>query len=259
MTNQVQKHQSTKSIANFLNQDSTTQFLKKTIGNRKGEFISNLIAITDQDKNLAKCSPADVMKCALNATALDLPLNKNLGYAYVIPYGTSPQFQIGYKGFIQLALRSGQYEQINISDVREGEIEFNKFTGNMTFIEMLPENDIIGYLAYLKLTNGFFHYEYWTKGQVEAHAKKYSQTYKKYGSGLWKDEFDKMAKKTVLKSLLNTYGVMSVQMQNAIKYDQADHEGKYVDNIRDNQDAVIQQADIVEDANIIDSNTLDFD
>ena len=113
---QIQK----RTIAQFLNVPSTQKFLEETLSDKKGEFISNLIAITDSDENLAACDPAKLMKCAMNATALNLPLNKNLGYAYVIAYKAVPSFQIGYKGYIQLALRTGQYEFLNAVEVREG-------------------------------------------------------------------------------------------------------------------------------------------
>ena len=192
------------------------------------------------------------MKCALNATALNLPLNKNLGYAYVIAYKdwktqeVHPQFQMGYKGFIQLAIRSGQYRTINTCEVREGEIKRNKFTGHTEFLGENPEGKVIGYLAYIELQNGFQQSLYMSLEQVQTHVSKYSQSGidKKTGEfkGVWRNEFDAMAKKTVLKLLLNRYGVLSVEMQNAIEKDQADSEGRYIDNPQGGryvQDAVI--------------------
>lgn len=239
------------SLGNFLNQSD--KFLEQTLGSKKSEFVSNLLALSDTDENLAQCEPAELMKCAMNATALNLPLNKNLGYAYVVAYnvrqkdGTpkmTPQFQMGYKGFIQLAIRSGQYKTINTCEVREGEIKRNKFTGHTEFLGENPNGKIVGYLAYIELLNGFQQSLYMTTEQVEAHAKKYSQNFAKYGSGLWKDEFDLMAKKTVLKLLLNRYGVLSVEMQNAIINDQADSDGVYIDNPKYTR--TIIEADVIE-------------
>jgi recombination protein RecT len=164
---QVQK---TTSIANFLSFDKTKKFLDDTLKDRRPEFVSNLIAITDGDTALAQCEPAQLMKCALNAVALNLPLNKNLGYAYVIAYKGTPSFQIGYKGFIQMALRTGMYEFLNAVEVRRGEMERNKITGEIKFIGENIEAPVVGYIAYLKLKSGFQASVYMTEEQIEAHA-----------------------------------------------------------------------------------------
>lgn len=248
MSKEIVKQQS---IANFLNKSD--EYLAKMLGKKKSEFVSNLIALSEADKTLQECNPADLMKCAMNATALNLPLNKNLGYAYVVPYNEKdkktgqivkkPQFQMGYKGFIQLAIRSGQYKTINTCEVREGEIKRNKFTGHTEFLGENSNGEIIGYLAYIELNNGFQQSYYMTVDEVKSHAKKYSQNYAKWGNGLWKDEFDLMAKKTVLKLLLNRFGVLSVEMQNAILTDQADHNGQYIDNP---QGRYVADAEIIE-------------
>ena len=239
-------------LGNFLNQKATADFLTKTLGTRKSEFVSNLLALSDSNKELLQCDNTELMKCAMNATALNLSLSKNLGYAYVIPYKdwktqeVHPQFQIGYKGFIQLAIRSGQYRTINTCEVREGEIKRNKFTGHIEFLGENPEGKVIGYLAYIELQNGFQQSLYMSLEHVQAHVSKYSQSgidkNTKEFKGVWKSEFDAMAKKTVLKLLLKYYGVLSVEMQNAIEKDQADSEGRYIDNPQGGryvQDAVI--------------------
>jgi recombination protein RecT len=136
------------------------------------------------------------------------------------------QFQIGYKGFIQLAQRTGQYRTLNSNDVREGEIKsINRLTGEIDFDwDLTPERDnkkIIGYVSYFQLTNGFVSTLYWTVEEITAHAKKYSQTFKKYGTGLWKDEFPAMAHKTVTKMNLSKNGPLSIDMQRAVLSDQA--------------------------------------
>lgn len=214
------------SISNHFANPKVSDFLNQQLGKRKGEFVSNVIALSESSADLQMCDPASLMKCAMNATALNLPLNKNLGYAYVIPYKnkkkgiTEPQFQIGYKGFIQLAIRSGQYKTINAAEVKEGEIARNKFTGEIEFLKENDTGETIGYLGYIKMLNGFEQSLYMSVAQIQAHAKKYSQSYAKWGSGLWKDDFNGMAKKTVLKLLLNRFGVLSTEIQQAVITDQ---------------------------------------
>lgn len=213
-------------MAKFLQNDKVSKFLTENLADKKVSFVANLLAMTDSDSKLAECSPDSLMKCAMNATALDLPLNKNLGYAYIIPYKGIPSFQIGYKGFIQLAIRSGQYETINSTPVREGEIKFDKFTGKYELLGDFPENDIVGYLAHIELRSGFSKSLYMTEAQIESHARRYSQVYKsdlkyKNKASKWSDPEDrpKMAEKTVLKALLSKYGVLSIELQKALSND----------------------------------------
>ena len=226
-------------IANFLSFPATRNFLEETLGEKKSEFVSNLIALTDADNKLAECDPATLMKCAMNATALNLPLNKNLGYAYVIPYKGVPSFQIGYKGFIQLAIRTGLYETINATEIRAGEITRNKITGEIKFHKENPEGKVVGYLAYLKLTTGFVSSLYMTEAEIEAHAVRFSQAYRydkknKTRASKWSDPAarPKMAMKTVLKGLLGTYGLMTTEMAKAYESDsevEKDEGDRYVE------------------------------
>ena len=213
-------------IGNFLNYPNTQKFLEENLREKRGEFVSNLIALVDGDSNLAECDPQRLMMCAMNATALNLPLNKNLGYAYIIPYKGIPSFQIGYKGFIQLAIRSNQYKTINAVEIREGEIERNKITGEIKFIGEKPNNKIVGYLAFFELLSGFTASLYMSEAQIEEHALRFSTMYqydKKNNkrSSKWSDPQarPKMALKTVLKGLLGTYGVLSTEMQRAFEND----------------------------------------
>lgn len=218
-----------KSIANFLNAPSTSKFLQETLSEKKAEFVSNLIALCDSDNNLAQCEPSQLMKCAMNATSLNLPLNKNLGYAYVIAYKGIPSFQIGYKGLIQLAIRTGQYKFINATEIREGEIRHNKITGEVIFNGEKPDAPIVGYMSYLELVNGFTASLYMTEEQLEQHAVRFSQTYKndkQYGNSTskWSDPLARpaMCKKTVLKLLLGTYGLMTTEFAKALDSDNDD-------------------------------------
>jgi len=219
------------SVGNYLNFPQTQKFLEANLKDKRGEFVSNLIAMVDGDSKLAECDPGTLMKCAMNATSLNLPLNKNLGFAYVIPYKGIPSFQIGYKGLIQLAIRTGQYEFLNACEIRDGEMKRNKITGEINFIGEQPENKVVGYLAYLKLKTGFQASIYMTEAEIEAHAVRFSQMYKsdkKYGKKISKwsdpDARPKMALKTVIKSLLGTWGVMTTEMTKAMELDNSEQE-----------------------------------
>jgi len=223
---EAQNNVPAKSIANFLNAPSTSKFLQETLAEKKPEFVSNLIALCDADDNLAACNPVDLMKCALNATSLNLPLNRSLGYAYVIPYKGIPSFQIGYKGLIQLAVRTGYYRYINATEVREGEIVRNKITGEIQFSGEKPEAKIIGYISYLELLSGFTASYYMSNEDLEQHALRFSKTYrfdksKGTSSSKWSDPLARpaMCKKTVLKLLLSTYGLMTKEFAKAFESD----------------------------------------
>ena len=213
----------------------TQDYLQQVLSAKKSSFVNNITALVANSTGLQACDPLTIIYAGIKATALDLPLDQNLGFAYVIPYADSKtgkvdaQFQLGYKGYIQLAIRSGQFQAINVTEVREGELQdFDLLTGETRFTakpnrETLP---VIGYVAYFRLTNGFSKCLYMTCDEVEAHAIRYSKAYnndkrnRKRGSK-WTTDFDAMAKKTVLKLLLSKYAPLSVEMQNAIKSDQA--------------------------------------
>ena len=206
---------------------------KEILKDRAAAFTSSLAVIVNNSEQLRKCEPMSIISSAVIAASLDLPIDPNLGFSAVIPYGTKAQFQIMYKGFIQLAIRSGQYKTINVVEVYEGEIKaVNKLTGEIDFTGEKTSDKVIGYVAYFALVNGFEKSLYMTVEQVEKHALKYSQTYKK-GFGKWKEEFDAMAKKTVLKLLISKYGILSIEMQKAVTFDQSviiDDQPKYIDN-----------------------------
>jgi recombination protein RecT len=240
------------SIGSFLNFPNTQKFLEDNLKENRKEFVSNLLALCDGDVNLAACEPAKLMMCAMNATALNLPLNKNLGYAYIIPYKGIPSFQIGYKGLIQLALRSGQYKLLNACEVRENEIERNKFTGDIKFLGEKEEAKVVGYMACLELTNGFRASLYMTESQIEQHALRFSKMYasdKQYSTkkSKWSDleTRPKMAIKTVLKGLLGTYGVLSTEMVKAFS-DDNDNENEIETSRNRSRENDIEEAVIVQ-------------
>ena len=187
---------------------------EELLGKKAPGFVSSLLAVVNNNKLLAKAEPKTVISAGAMAAALDLPINQNLGFAYIVPYGNQAQFQMGYKGYIQLAMRTGQYKNINADVVYEGEIKnVNRFTGEFEFGERTSDM-VVGYMAYFKLTNGFEKYFYMTLDEMQAHAKRYSKNYKG-GTDKWGlTDFHTMAIKTVLKRLLSKYGILSIEMMN---------------------------------------------
>lgn len=232
-----------KTLANPKTQD----YLQQVLSEKKSAFVNNITALVANDVKLQACEPISLMYAGIKATALDLPLDANLGFAYVIPYNnrkegkTEAQFQMGYKGFIQLAIRSGQFKTLNVTDVKEGELkEVNLLTGEIAF-EARPnraELKTIGYVAYFRLINGFEKTLYMDAKEMEKHAKTYSQTYSSKNdyvrkASKWTTDFDAMAKKTVIKLLLSRYAPLSVEMQSAITSDQSVMDDKgthYIDH-----------------------------
>lgn len=211
----------------------TQDYLANVLGEKKSQFVNNLTALVANNKMLQACEPLTLMYAGIKATALDLPLDQNLGCAYVIPYNNKragkveAQFQMGYKGFIQLAQRSGQFTTMNTRTLHEGEIkEEDLLTGELKLqrVSDREKKPVIGYVAFFRLVNGFSKSLYMTKEEVEAHANRYSQTYSNQrtrNNSTWTTNFDAMAEKTVLKLLLSKYAPLSIDMQNAVKADQA--------------------------------------
>lgn len=198
--------------------------LRNVLKDNAGAFIASMIDLFASDNYLQQCDPQAVIAECMKAASLKLPINKQLGFAYVVPYKKVPQFQMGYKGYIQLALRSGQYKHINADCVYEGEkIVTNRLTGEIKLEGEMKSNKPIGYFAYMELLNGFSRAVYMTKEEVVEHAKQYSPSYGNPRSA-WSTNFDEMAIKTAIRRLLTKYGIMSVEMARAYEYDLADEE-----------------------------------
>lgn len=244
-TNTMTKNNtSTTSITEYMTQDAVNQNIANALGNRKMQFITSVASLVNSSQALKECDAKSVLSACLVAASLDLPLNQNLGFAYVIPYNTRDgkvaQFQMGWKGFVQLAQRSGQFKTINATDVREGELTgVNRLTGEIDFTwASEPERGklpVVGYVAYMKLTSGFEKSLYMTVEELEKHAKKYSASYRSQSkdTNVWRDDFDAMAKKTVIKLLLSKYAPMTPDMAKAYESDQAlvqDESIAYIDN-----------------------------
>lgn len=204
-------------MGSILNADSTKKLLQNTLKENAGAFSASILDLYSTDTTLQKCNPEAVFRECLKAASLKLPINKQLGFAYVVPFKGNPQFQIGYKGLVQLALRTGAYKYINAGAVLEGEYKGKtKLTGEIDISGEAISDKVVGYFAYIETINGFKKAMYWSKEEVAAHAERYSQSYKSSYSP-WKTNFDEMATKTVLRNLINHYGIMSIEIVNAFE------------------------------------------
>jgi uncharacterized protein yqaK len=220
--NNIVAQKEAKTVKGMLETPAFKKKFEEMLGKKAAGFISSIIAVTNSSNYLMKADPATVIGAAAQAAMLDLPINQSLGFAYIVPYKGAAQFQLGYKGYIQLAQRSGQYADIGAKTVYEGELEYeNRLLDKFRFGERTSDK-VIGYLAYFRLTNGFEKMLYMTIDEAQAHAKKYSQNYKG-GTDKWGlADFNVMAEKTVLKRLLSKYGplsIESIQMSQALAND----------------------------------------
>jgi len=202
--------------------ETVQEQFQNAMGENKNLFVSSLIDVFASDTYLQKCNPNLVILEALKAATLKLPINKSLGFAYIVPYKGVPQFQIGYKGYIQLAMRTGLYRTINAGKVYEGELKSrNKLSGSIDLSGERTGDKVVGYFAHIELLNGFTKTVYSTVDQAEKHGKKYSKSYNK-ASSPWQKQFDAMAIKTMIRALLSKYGAMSVEMITALSSDNDD-------------------------------------
>lgn len=238
-------------LKSMLSAPSVVEQFQNALAKNAPTFIASVIDLYNGDSKLQLCEPKQVVMEALKAAVLHLPINKSLGFAYIIPFQNSkkddkgnwikvyePVFQMGYKGFIQLAMRTGQYRTINADVVYEGELrKANKLTGEISFDGEKRSDKVIGYFCYFELLNGFSKTLYMTVEQMAEHAKRYSKGLKKETtvesllnlSNLpvapdsktvgWMGNFHGMAVKTVIRNLLGKYGYLSVEMQQAIVND----------------------------------------
>lgn len=205
-------------IKSLLNSPAIKKRFEEVLNKKAPQYMSSIVNLVNGDTDLKKCDQMSVIASCMVAATLDLPIDKNLGYAWVVPYGNRAQFQLGYKGYVQLALRTGQYKAINVIEVHEGElIEWNPLTEELNIDFSQKKSDaVIGYAGYFELINGFKKSTYWTREQIEKHRQKFSKS--DFG---WKKDFDAMAKKTVLRNMLSKWGILSIEMQTAYTADHA--------------------------------------
>lgn len=252
MKNEVQTTKNV-SFEAYMRQDTVKNYVNNMLNNSKEsiKFIASIISAVNNTPALKECASSTIVSAALLGHSLNLSPSASLGQYYLVPFKDRKkgcmvaQFQLGYKGFIQLAIRSGQYKNINVIAVKEGElISYNPFNDE---VELKPITDYnerkkaktIGYYAFFELVNGFRKSMYWSREQMEEHAKKYSAGYQsdiKNGTRntFWTKDFDSMAYKTLLRQLISKWGIMSIEMEKGYTGDQAvinaDGSSDYVDN-----------------------------
>lgn len=250
-----------------LNAPSVKAKFEEMLGKRSSQFMTSITSVVQNNSLLQKADVNSIVMGSAIAASMDLPLNANLGYAALVPFnskdGCFAQLQVMVKGWTELFLRSGQCKSIICETVYEGQlVKKNKFTGEYTFDEDAKKSDkIIGFMAYFKLTNGFEKYDYMTIEEVKAHAQRFSQTYRK-GTGIWRDHFEAMGQKTVLKRLLTKYAPKSIEMQQMAIFDQSIVNGtidnmenatpNYADNAKETKSVDVEdfeEAEIIEEPN----------
>lgn len=266
VNNSLQKKQKNTGIAAYLSQDAVKNKINEVIGGKNGQkFISAIVSATTNNPQLQECGNGSILSAALLGESLNLSPSPQLGQYYFVPFndkkkGMVAQFQLGYKGYIQLAIRSGQYKKLNVLAIKEGElIRFDPLNEEIE-VKLIEDEDereeapTIGYYAMFEYTNGFKKAMYWSRKKMEAHALKYSQGYaadKRKGTAwtFWSKDFDGMAYKTMLRQLISKWGIMSIEMQSAIDADMAvindDGTKDYVDNepLTIDADAVVIEHD----------------
>ena len=190
------------------------------------DFKTAIITLYNTTDTLRRCSPTGIIQAGLNSVKYSFPLDNNLGFCYVVPYKGYAQFQIGWRGYVQLAQRTGQYLCINVTEVKEGEyLGFDIASGRPRLGEPAENREAlpdVGYLAYFKLLNGAEYYYYQTRQQIEAFKNRYSPA---ANCGPWVSNFSEMAKKTVLKHLLKNFGPLTSEVASALKADSLNYQG----------------------------------
>lgn len=267
----------------YLTNDAVKDQINKVVGGKDGQrFISAIISATNTNTMLQECTNQSILSGALLGESLKLSPSPQLGHYYLVPFndkekGKVAQFQLGYKGYIQLAIRSGQYKKLNVMAIKEGELEYFDPLNEDIKINLMVENwdereakPTIGYYAFFELVNGFRKAIYWSKAQMESHALKYSQGYKRdkekgWNYTFWSKDFDGMAYKTLLKQLISKWGIMSIEMQNAFEGDMAvineDGTKNYVetdDNVIEVKTSQPEDIVIVEPENTLDAEAALF-
>ena len=250
--------QDTPTLQQLLNSEGIRRRFEELLDKSAPSFISSILTIVKSNSKLQECSPSSILSAAGIAAALKLPINPSLGFAHIVPYKGQATFQLGVKGFVQLAMRSGQYKVLNAGAVREGQIKEIDFeTGAIIRGEKISDK-VVGYIAHMELINGFKKSLYMTVEELQEHALKYSQSYAydlRSGrkSSVWTTNFDAMAKKTVLKKLLSNYGIISIDQSSAslataLEADQAvitEQGFLYVDNDQ-NAEKIVPFSEVIE-------------
>jgi recombination protein RecT len=236
--NQLAKAQSKPTFSAYISSDAIRARINQMVGSKDGpRFITAVISAVSVNPELSGCDHASIVSCALLGEALGLSPSPQLGQYYMVPYedkdrGLIAQFQLGYKGYIQLAIRSGYYKKINVLSIKEGELVKYDPLEEIIEVNLMDDEEAreaapsIGYYAMFEYHNGFRKALYWSKAKMEAHALKYSKGYasdKRKGTAwtFWSKDFDGMAYKTMLRQLISKWGIMSIELQKAFESDTA--------------------------------------
>ena len=212
MANQMQV-----SHKDFFNSPAVKSKLSEVVSGKSDQFIASLLSIVNNNKLLSNADNNSILTAAMKAATLNLPIEPSLGFAYIVPYKRQAQFQLGYKGLIQLAIRSGQVKNINSGVIYKA--QFKSYDPLFETLEVdfsQPEDEVAGYFATLELLNGFKKLIYWTKERAYNHGKRFA---KSFGNSPWQTDFDAMAQKTLLKQIISKYAPLSTELQEAITAD----------------------------------------
>lgn len=245
LQNSLQNQTQNQGLSAYLTSDAVRKRINDVVGGKDGQrFISSIVSAVNANESLKECTPQSIFSAALLGESLKLSPSPQLGQYYLVPFngkekGKNAQFQLGYKGYIQLAIRSGQYKKLNVLAIKDGElVHFDPLTEEIE-VNLIEDEEVreeaktTGYYAMFEYTNGFRKAIYWSKKKMEAHAKKYSKSYCK-SSSVWQTNFDAMAYKTMLRQLISKWGIMSIDMVSALDADMAvineDGTKNYVDN-----------------------------
>lgn len=268
VNNSLVKKVNKETFSTFLTKDAIKHQINNIVGGQNGQrFITAILSAVSTNPVLSECDHGSILSAALLGESLHLSPSPQLGQYYMVPFNDSKknckiaQFQLGYKGYIQLAIRSGYYKKLNVLAIKEGElVRFDPLNEEIEVKliddeEQREKTNTIGYYAMFEYQNGFKKAIYWSKSKMEAHALKYSMGYKaKKGYTFWEKDFDGMAYKTMLRQLISKWGIMSIEMQNAMEKDMSeikeDGTFEYVDNTEDKQEATEVYAESKQDNNI---------
>ena len=260
----VKKQEQKLTFSAYLTNDAIKSKINNIVGGKDGQrFISAIVSAVNNNSALKGCDHQSILSGALLGESLKLSPSPQLGHYYLVPFndkekGKVATFQLGYKGYIQLAIRSGQYLKLNVLAIKEGELEYFDPLNEEIKINLMVDNwderedaPTIGYYAMFELTNGFKKALYWSKKQMESHALKYSPGYRaKKGYTFWEKDFDGMAYKTMLRQLISKWGIMSVEMQSAFEsdmtFEDANGTKTYVDNEEPSNVIDVEEPQIIE-------------
>lgn len=262
--NSLANRQQKTGLTAYLTNDAVKRQINNVVGGKNGDrFIASIVSAVQVNSDLQECTNPSILSAALLGESLKLSPSPQLGQYYMVPFRNNKkgckeaQFQLGYKGYIQLAIRSGQYKKLNVLAIKDGElVRFDPLNEEIE-VNLIDDEEVreeaktIGYYAMFEYTNGFRKAMYWSKKKMEAHALKYSKgCAAKKGYTFWEKDFDGMAYKTMLRQLISKWGIMSIDMQNAMESDMAviheDGTKDYVDTV--SEENIVADQDLQETA-----------